>query len=590
MPLRQANRRTKATLFIAVVAGFAQFTQAETNFNFVVIGDTRPRFESENFRAFEALIPKINALKPAFVINLGDLIYGYGVRRKEKQWDRYQEVIKGFQSPYRQLPGNHDIFSKDAREIYARRFGRFYESFDYGDCHFVLLNNCEEGRWGYLGPAQLEWLKRDLRSTSARSVFVCLHFPVWEPERVAPKYHAFWRDTLHPLFRASRVKAVFGGHAHCYGPTREFDGIRYFITGGGGAELLPDYRKAGGEHHFVKVSVKDGSFDLRVLTERSELTDVEADLMGGFLFAEKYSSRIGILQGSQNPREGVKFETALSNPYPLPMTGQAVWEADPRHFTVSPTESSVHVPPRQTVRLAFTLKALHAGAPLETLPWLKFDVGTGGKWHRFHREVLFLQSLQSPFRPAPPRLDGRTNEWPGTPLLPLTGPGRPEAGLQSSHDAKNLYLAVDVPTSQEPLSEDSAFHDQLQIGFAPRSGETGFGGETLRLGLQLKGGAVEVGDRTPGPRLGETLRGVTAAGRAADGRTVFELAIPQKLLPPLAGTAKGRLVLSLAFPVPERDAAEPPEPTPGSFAYQVRYGGDALVPVHFVELVLGKEK
>jgi len=582
--------RMKTKAITAILACLAQLAPAATNFDFVVIGDTRPRFESENSRAFEALIPKINALKPAFVINLGDLIYGYGLRRKEKQWDRYQEVIKAFESPYRQLPGNHDIFSKDAREIYARRFGRFYESFNFGDCHFVLLNNCEEGRWGYLGPAQLDWLKRDLQATAAAAVFVCLHFPAWEPERVAPTYHAVWRDTLHPLFRASRVKAVFGGHAHCYGPTREFDGIHYYVTGGGGAELRPDYRRAGGEHHFVKASYGEGRFDVRVVTERGELSDPEADLMGGFLFAEKHSSRVGIVRGSQNPQEGVKFEVTLSNPYSVPMTGKAVWEADAQHFAGSPAETALRLQPWQTAQLPFTLKAFRAEPPLESLPWLTFDVVAGGRRHRFHREILFLQSLQSPFLAAAPLLDGRTGEWRGTPMLPLSGVGKPEARLQSAHDAKNLYLAVDIPSSQEPLSEDSAFPDQLQIGFAARSADTGFGGETLRLGIQVKSAGVEISDRTPGHRLGAALPGVGAASHLADGRMVFEVAIPKKLAPPLSGAAKGRLVLSISFPVPEPGEAEPREPKPGSFAYQVRYGGDALVPVHLVELVLNPGK
>ena len=269
----------KKAVVPAVMICFATGAVAATNFTFVVIGDTRPRFESENFRTFEALIPRINAAKPGCIINLGDLIYGYGPLRKEKQWNRYEQVIKNLEAPYYQVPGN-------------------YESFDRGGCHFVLLNNCEDGRWGSMGPDELAWLKRDLHSTSAEKVFVFMHFPVWEPERVAAKYHLLWRDTLHPLFRASRVKAVFGGHAHCYGPTRELDGIRYFVSGGGGAELRPEYRRAGGEHHFMKVTVAEGGFDVRVVTERAQLTDVEADLMGGFLFAEKYSSRIGIPRGT----------------------------------------------------------------------------------------------------------------------------------------------------------------------------------------------------------------------------------------------------------------------------------------------------
>jgi hypothetical protein len=218
-----------------------------------------------------------------------------------------------------------------------------------------------------------------------------------------------------------------------------------------------------------------------------------------------------------------------------------------------------------------------------------FDVTAGGQRHRFHREVLFLEPLQVPFRAVPPLLDGYLREWLGAPLLPMRAGGKPAAAIQSAHDAKNLYLAVEVPGSGEPLSEDSAFADQLQIGFAARSGETGFGGETLRLGLLSSGAAVKVGDRTVGHRFGAAPPGVKAACRTAEGRAVFEVAIPKKLLPSLSGGAKGRLVLSLSFPVPERGDGESPEPAPGSFGYQVRYGGDALVPVHFIELVLGKE-
>src|ERR1017187_2382759 len=230
----------KARLVTLLLLALASVPVSAGDFQFVVIGDTRPRFESESFRPFERLITKINALKPALVVNLGDLIYGYGLASKEKQWDKYHAVIKEIQVPYYQVPGNHDTHSKEARRIYSRRFGKFYQSFDYEDSHFVLLDNTENERWGYLSPAQLAWLRRDLKETRARSVFVFLHFPVWEPERITPEYYEFWAQTLDPLFKEGRVRAVFGGHYHTYGPTREFDGIRYFITGGGGAKLRPE--------------------------------------------------------------------------------------------------------------------------------------------------------------------------------------------------------------------------------------------------------------------------------------------------------------------------------------------------------------
>lgn len=270
------------------------------DFEFAVVGDTRPRFESESFKPFESLISTINEARPALVINLGDLIYGYGPASKDKQWDKYQETTKRISAPYYQLPGNHDTHSKAARKVYGRRFGKFYQSFDYNDCHFVLLDNTEQERWGYMSPGQLNWLKDDLKQTRAPAVFVFLHFPVWEPERITPEYYELWAQTLHPLFKESRVRAVFGGHYHTYGPTREFDGIRYYITGGGGAELRPEYKKAGGEYHFMKVKVSGDRFDVRVITERGQLTDPEADVMGGLQFAARNVSRIAINPSHQN--------------------------------------------------------------------------------------------------------------------------------------------------------------------------------------------------------------------------------------------------------------------------------------------------
>jgi hypothetical protein len=47
--------------------------------------------------------------------------------------------------------------------------------------------------------------------------------------------------------------------------------------------------------------------------------------------------------------------------------------------------------------------------------------------------------------------------------------------------------------------------------------------------------------------------------------------------------AETRWVVSLAYPVPECGEAGANAPRPGTFSHQVRCGGEALVPVHFVE-------
>jgi Calcineurin-like phosphoesterase len=580
----------KARLAVLLVVTLASATARAGDFEFAVIGDTRPRFESESFRPFEGLITNINALKPALVINLGDLIYGYGPASKEKQWDKYQAVIKTIQVPYYQLPGNHDTHSKEARAIYGQRFGKFYRSFDYGDCHFVLLDNTEQERWGYLGPAQLAWLTNDLQQTRARAVFVFLHFPVWEPERVTPEYYEFWANTLHPLFKQSRVQAVFAGHYHAYGPTREFDGIRYFITGGGGAELRPEYKKSGGEYHFMRVRVTGDTFDVRVVTGHGELTDPEADVMGGLQFAARNVSRIGIERNLQDLKAGVPFTVSVENPYPAALTGQAEWVMDASAFSVQPQRVQFQIPAGEARQFRFTLKALQDTVALESLPRLEFNVGSEGYQHRFSREVRFLQEMNTPWRETAPVLDGRLADWGGVSALKPGEGSLPDAELRSGYDAQNLYLALTVPAVDPGEARELGFSDELQIGMARRLSGTDFGSDLLRLGFNS--GTPEAVDRTPGPKTGAVLPGTKSVCRTDGHQTTYELAIPLRLLKNLKAGAGSRLVLDLSFPVPDSGTGtnEPPDPVINTLSYRVRYGSDSLVPVHFVELNLERQR
>jgi Calcineurin-like phosphoesterase len=581
---------TRGCLAFLIFAALAAGPVRAGDFEFVVIGDTRPPFESQDFELFQGLIARINALKPALVVNLGDLIYGYGPHSKEKQWDKYQQVIKAIEPPYYQVPGNHDTHSKEARRIYGRRFGKFYQSFDYQDWHFVLLDNTENQRWGYMGPTELEWLKADLKKTQARGVFVFMHFPVWEPERITPEYYELWAQTLHPLFKQSRVRAVFAGHYHAYGPTREYDGIRYYITGGGGAELRPEYKKSGGEHHFVKVQVSGDSFDIRVETTHGEMTDPEADVMGGLQFAAKNVSRIGIKPGAGDLRDGLSFSVAINNPYSEPLTGQASWLLDASAFSLEPKSVSLQIPPGGKQEYSFLLKALKGNVTLQSLPRLEFNVSAGGHHHRFRRDVRFVEEISAPYRRAAPVLDGQLADWEGIPSLKLGQDPKLGVEIRTCYDAETLYLAVAVPTVKAAEDDELGFRDDLQIGLAHRLSNLDFGPDFLRLGFDCA--RQEVWNRTPGRKTEGLVPGIRCARRVQDGRTSYELALPRRLLKGLKPGAEGPLIFDLSFPLPdgEGDQPEPPDPRANTLAYRVRYGNDSLVPVHFIELTLERKQ
>jgi len=146
-------RRTAAVFILLLWLAGVIFC---ADLKFVVVSDTNPEFLNQmDFSHFEKAIEQINTLKPDLVINLGDLIYGYGLRSTRPQWQRYLEIISLVEAPYYQVPGNHDVFNKRARQVYLKFFRKTYMSFDLGNCHFVLLDNLEDGVWAKL--ARSNW-------------------------------------------------------------------------------------------------------------------------------------------------------------------------------------------------------------------------------------------------------------------------------------------------------------------------------------------------------------------------------------------------------------------------------------------------
>ncbi len=86
--------------------------------------------------------------------------------------------------------GNHDLdfetrSSDLSTHVFEQTFGPDYYSFNRGEVHYVVLNNCHStGRgWHYIGyieEEQLDWLEQDLKHVKAGSrVVVVMHIPSW---------------------------------------------------------------------------------------------------------------------------------------------------------------------------------------------------------------------------------------------------------------------------------------------------------------------------------------------------------------------------------------------------------------------------
>lgn len=150
--------------------------------------------------------------------------------------------------------GNHDIVVGNGEaELSEPAFGmngRNYVVRENG-VRFVLADSNELDR---------AWLDEALEPQPGdRWTVVAFHHPVLSPglHGSTPGF-----EDVPDLFVEHGVDLVVNGHDHVYAVTKPQDGLRYVVTGGGGAELYPclpnemtDVCKL--EHHFLFVEADD---------------------------------------------------------------------------------------------------------------------------------------------------------------------------------------------------------------------------------------------------------------------------------------------------------------------------------------------
>jgi acid phosphatase type 7 len=169
------------------------------------------------------------------VLHTGDIAYDSGKLGELEQnfFGVYADLVAEF--PIYPVAGNHDLATADGlalRQAFVlpenggpQGNERWY-SFDWGDVHFAGLDTEKTG------PAQAEWLDRDLASTDLPWKIVFAHKPPFSSGEHGSD-SAFARYFV-PVIEKHGVQLVFGGHDHDYERTRPISGTTYVVTGGGG--------------------------------------------------------------------------------------------------------------------------------------------------------------------------------------------------------------------------------------------------------------------------------------------------------------------------------------------------------------------
>jgi hypothetical protein len=224
-----------------------EFTTApidDTGFTFLVYGDHRPDLGDIAPAELGQLVGLMAARQPRFVISLGDHV----LRPNPTAWASYAAQTDRIQgnASYWVTMGNHDVGGTSTMADWFEWPGkptRSYYSFDYGNCHFVVLDAYAAGD-NKLGAVQLAWLNADLSAATAKHRFVCVHpplFPTGSHIGSSLDVNATLRDTLWQLFENRSVEAVFVAHEHFY-YRLQVGTIPQITTGGGGAPLYATYK------------------------------------------------------------------------------------------------------------------------------------------------------------------------------------------------------------------------------------------------------------------------------------------------------------------------------------------------------------
>jgi len=247
-------------------------------FSFVVYGDNRTDDE-----AHAEVVRAIRGESFAFLVHTGDFVASGG---DLSLWHRFFDIEGGLLRDHCVFAcvGNHELYDDAAAANYMRYFGpseggdtRLYGSFRWGIARFFLLNAFED--WA---EKERAWLEAELARADAEPGlawrFIVVHHGPWSSGHHGDNVKMLMAGVPEMLVR-HHVDLVLAGHDHIY-ERGEREGLKYIVSGGGGAPLYPDItpkpstRKAEATHHFVLVTV--GEDHVRLTAKRPDGTTVES--------------------------------------------------------------------------------------------------------------------------------------------------------------------------------------------------------------------------------------------------------------------------------------------------------------------------
>lgn len=229
----------------------------EDGFSFVALGDTR-----SNIQVAKIVLGEAKNHDPAFIYANGDIVRQGNFAGYRGHHMKLVEFIDPI--PFVTAPGNHEDGPNRDFAGFKAIYGDDKFSFEYGECRFVGVNNSD---WDGMSSADLAYIDEEFSKPGVKHRFLTFHVPptFLENEVETEEGRGFWWNggKLRALMVKHEVDHVFVGHIHGFA-TEVIDGVRYTITGGGGANLADELGPEGAVHNFVLIHVRPDGLEQEV--------------------------------------------------------------------------------------------------------------------------------------------------------------------------------------------------------------------------------------------------------------------------------------------------------------------------------------
>jgi len=183
-------------------------------------------------RRMRQVIHELNNRDLAFVVNIGDLVHPVPAipHLYTEAAARFHEGCAELKHQLYLTPGNHDVGDKpndwapaagiqeDYLRLWDENFGPQYQSFNYGDQHFIIINAQIINSGFAAEEEQRQWLEADLAANTEKRIFLFSHYPPYfskpDEEENYDNIGEPGRSWLLGLLEEFGVEALFIGHVH----------------------------------------------------------------------------------------------------------------------------------------------------------------------------------------------------------------------------------------------------------------------------------------------------------------------------------------------------------------------------------------